>query len=297
MITPSDLKQTFGALYDPARLDLDADKNGIYNKQSGYRVASRMAWARYVFRSRENGRPNSSRVYKVAYYACDNEAASQELETIFKLQQAGVDGVPRIVRLGILEKGGLWAELEGIRDARSLAREIFGSVRRFFRVMTRAAEILKAIHAHGVIHGDVKPANILINDQQEIEWIDFQRGMSTAGFSALDENQEPIVQNQGKDTDAFSFIMTLALKMEEILEGSALHDEAKPFFRKTLHGYLNLIFALPAEDVRCLRFIEPFGSLPAGLIQKRRKQWPQDMEIILQKLRSDQELCALRGLK
>jgi hypothetical protein len=289
MITSSGLRNRFGDLYDPVRLDLDADKNGIYDKDSGKRVASRMPWARYVFRSLENGRPNLKRVYKTCYYAADNESAMRELETLFKLQQAEVSGVPRIRRLGILERGGLWAELEGIENARSLDREIFGRVPRFFTVMIKAAEILQAIHAQGIIHGDVKPANILINDRQEIEWIDFEQGMFSEGYSALDENKEPIVDNQGKDTDAFSFIMTLASLMDDLLRGSAVGDAAKASFLKMRDGYLNLVFESFSGGVNYPRSMEPFKYLPQGFNQKPRRQWPQDMSILVDKLRSDKD--------
>ena len=236
MITSIYLKDKFGDLYDPVRLDLDADKNGLYNRETGYRVAARMPWARFVFRSFENGRAILSRVYKVRYSASENESAVLELETIFKLRQAGVAAIPRICRVGLLERGGLWAELEGIENARSLDREIFGGVPRFFDVMIKAAEILQAIHAQGVVHGDVKPDNILINKQQEIEWIDFEREKSTEGFAALDENNEPIIQSQGRDTDTFGFIMTLAKMMDVVIKrGSAPRSATKsgPGFRTT----------------------------------------------------------------
>jgi hypothetical protein len=290
MITSTYLKERFGDLYDPAPLCLDADKNGIYSKESGKRVASRLAWARYVFRSLENGRADAGRIYKISYFACDNESACEELETIFKLQNAAVAGVPKIVRLGILESGGLWAELEGIRNARSLAREIFGRVPRFFQVMIKAATILKAIHAQGVIHGDVKPANILINDQQEIEWIDFEPGAFTHDFSALDENQEPIMENRGPDTDAFSFILTLAIKMDELLSGSTASDAAQPLFRKMRDEYLGLIFAGAGDGVKIPPLVDPFKLVPDGVVQRPRGEWPRDMEIVLGKLRSDEEL-------
>ena len=54
-----------------------------------------MPWATYVFRSIEKGRAVPSRVYKVSYYAAENDSAMKELEAIFKLQQAGVAGVPK----------------------------------------------------------------------------------------------------------------------------------------------------------------------------------------------------------
>ena len=107
--------------------------------------------------------------------------------------------------------------------------------------MIKAAEILKAIHAQGVVHGDVKPANILINDRQEIEWIDFEQEMYSEGFSALDEDENPIIENGGTDTDTFSFIMTLAKMMSELLKGSAVSKEARPLFQELRDGYLDLI--------------------------------------------------------
>jgi hypothetical protein len=294
MITSFHLREKFHDLYDPVRLDLDADKNGIYDIDSGKRVASRMLWARYVFRSMENGRANPQRVYKISHHPSDNEVALQELETIYKLQQVGVSGVAKICRLGILEKGGLWIELKGIANARSLNREIFGRVSRFFDVMIRAAEILQAIHAHGVVHGDVKPANILINDQQEIEWIDFEKGMFSEGFSPLDENQQPIIENQGKDTDTFSFIMTLASIMGELMRGSAVSDEMKPMFLKMRDGYLDMIFKRLPQNASYLNSVESLYTSQDAFIQKRRHQWPKKMEIILQKLRSDRELFQSR---
>jgi serine/threonine protein kinase len=196
--------------------------------------------------------------------------------------------------LGILEKGGLWIELKGIANARSLNREIFGRVSRFFDVMIRAAEILQAIHAHGVVHGDVKPANILINDQQEIEWIDFEKGMFSEGFSPLDENQQPIIENQGKDTDTFSFIMTLASIMGELMRGSAVSDEMKPMFLKMRDGYLDMIFKRLPQNASYLNSVESLYTSQDAFIQKRRHQWPKKMEIILQKLRSDRELFQSR---
>ncbi len=155
--------------------------------------------------------------------------------------------------------------------------------------MIKAAEILQAIHAQGVVHGDVKPGNILINKQQEIEWIDFEREKATEGFGALDENNEPIIESQGRDTDTFGFIMTLANMMDDLVKGNAVSDAAKPLFQRIRDGYLELILEKFPDDAHFPRCSEPFKHFPAGFIQKSRSQWPQDMEIILRKLRSDRE--------
>ena len=331
MITATYLRDRFKDFYDPVRLELDADKNGLYNQETGYRVAARMPWARYVFRSYENGRANLTRIYKIRYFAAENDSAMQEFETIFKLQQAGVAAVPKIRRMGILEQGGLWAELEGIENARSLDREIFGRLPRFFEVMIGAAEILKAIHAQGVVHGDVKPANVLINDRQEIEWIDFEREKFSEGFTALDEKNEPIIENQGRDTDAFSFITTLVTMMDVVMKGSAVSDEVRPWLQQLRDGYLALILEKLPEGAPYPRTNAPSMSLsqrlksgfrsataalysrssrrsghgtafqiganyfPEGFIQKPRSQWPPDMEVVLQKLRSDREQALLHS--
>ncbi len=214
---------------------------------------------------------------------------------------------------------------------RSLDREIFGRLPRFFDVMIRAAEILKAIHALGIVHGDVKPANVLINNRQEIEWIDFEREKFSEGFTALDEKNEPIIENQGRDTDTFSFIMTLVTMMDVVMKGGAVSDEVRPWFQQQRDGYLALILEKLPEGVPYPRTNAPSRSLsqrlksavrsataalhsrssrrsghgaafqiganyfPEGFIQKSRSQWPPDMEVVLQKLRSDREQALLHS--
>jgi hypothetical protein len=63
----------------------------------------------------------------------------------------------------------------------------------------------------------------------------------------------------------------------------------KPLFEQLRDGYLHLVFEKFPEGVHYPRSSEPFKYFPEGFIQKSRNQWPQDMEIILQKLRSDRD--------
>jgi hypothetical protein len=110
--------------------------------------------------------------------------------------------------------------------------------------------------------------------------------MFSEGFSALDEDNEPMIENRGRDTDTFSFIMTLASMMDELMKGSAISAEVKPLFQQLRNAYLDLILEKLPGGTPCPRNRGPFRYFPEGFMQKSRSEWPQDMEIILQKLRS-----------
>ncbi len=45
---------------------------------------------------------------------------------------------------------------------------------------------------------NVKPDNILINNKQEIEWIDFEREKATAGFARWTKTMNRLSRARGK---------------------------------------------------------------------------------------------------
>jgi eukaryotic-like serine/threonine-protein kinase len=132
----------------------------------------------------------------------------------------------------------------------------------FPRACAWTADIAIALgvaHRKGVIHGDVKPANILINQEGRVKLTDF--GM--ARLASNDTRDTPLLgtpaywcpeQILGKPQDSRSDIFSLGVVLYEMITGT------RPFDADSLHGVCSLIMSstpLPPSHSN--------PSLPAGL--------------------------------
>jgi serine/threonine protein kinase len=132
----------------------------------------------------------------------------------------------------------------------------------FPRACAWIAEIATALavaHRKGVIHGDVKPANVLINEEGRVKLTDF--GM--ARLASKDSKDTPLLgtpaywcpeQILGKPQDARSDIFSLGVILYEMLTGT------RPFDSDSLQGICSRIMSstpLPPSHSN--------PSLPAGL--------------------------------
>jgi eukaryotic-like serine/threonine-protein kinase len=132
----------------------------------------------------------------------------------------------------------------------------------FPRAAAWTAEVAVALavaHRKGVIHGDVKPANILISEEGRVKLTDF--GM--ARLASRDTKDSPLLgtpaywcpeQVLGKPQDARSDIFSLGVVLYEMITGN------RPFDSDSLQGICSRIMSsspLPPSHAN--------PSLPAGL--------------------------------
>ena len=108
--------------------------------------------------------------------------------------------------------------------------------------VAHAAEALDAAHKRGVIHGDVKPANILITADGKVKLTDF--GM--ARVARRDGGDSPLLgtpaywcpeQIMGRQQDARSDLFSLGVVLYEMVTGT------KPFAAETLQGVCNRVLS------------------------------------------------------
>ncbi len=131
----------------------------------------------------------------------------------------------------------------------------------FPRACALAAEVasaLAAAHRKGVIHGDVKPANVLITDDGRVKLMDF--GM--ARLASRDSGSSPLLgtpaywcpeQILGKPQDARSDLFSLGVVLYEMVTGQ------RPFDADSLQGICGRVLSstpLPASHAN--------PSVPAG---------------------------------
>jgi serine/threonine protein kinase len=113
------------------------------------------------------------------------------------------------------------------------------------RACAMAAEVataLAAAHHKGVIHGDVKPANILITDDGRVKLMDF--GM--ARLASHDSGATPLIgtpaywcpeQIMGKPQDARSDLFSLGVVLYEMVTGQ------RPFDADSLQGICSRVLS------------------------------------------------------
>jgi eukaryotic-like serine/threonine-protein kinase len=122
----------------------------------------------------------------------------------------------------------------------------------------QAAEALEAAHNRGIIHGDVKPANILITSGGKVKLMDFGmarvargdgRDSSLAGTPAYWCPE----QIMGRPQDARSDIFSLGVVLYEMVTGT------RPFDAESLQGICNRVLSSTPNTPSHLQ-----ASIPAG---------------------------------
>ncbi|HMD48180.1 MAG TPA: serine/threonine-protein kinase, partial [Bryobacteraceae bacterium] len=182
-----------------------------------------------------------------------SDAAERERlrERLFReAQSAGILSHPNIVTIyDIAEENGLAYIFMECVDGPSLEKVMNGhqalDPKMIFSVLTQTATALDYAHKKGIVHRDVKPANILIHEGMTAKIADFgvakilSQQMTHAGVMMGTPNYMSPEQVQGHAVDGRADQFSLAVVAYEVLTGE------KPFVADQLPA---LLFRIVRED-------------------------------------------------
>lgn len=136
-------------------------------------------------------------------------------------------GVTTIYEVGEYD-GGLFIAMELVAGTtlRELLKEGHIEARRALRFATQIAEALEAAHAQGVVHGDVKPENIVVQPDERIKLLDFGIARRTAEVALTTTTG---VDNTLDSLPESGFAGTLAYMPPEQLRRESLDGRADLF--------------------------------------------------------------------
>jgi tetratricopeptide (TPR) repeat protein len=178
-------------------------------------------------------------------------AASLQHPSIVPIYDAGEEDDVLFIAMAYIPDGDLRA---------TLRREGTLDLRRTLRLAAQIGGALDVAHAHGLVHRDVKPANILVDGDRAL-LTDFGTAKDvsapaltrTGGFLGTVDYASP-EQIEGKDVDLRADIYGLACVMWECLAG------APPFRRSSEFAALYAHLHDPLPRLRSLR-----PELPSGV--------------------------------
>lgn len=167
------------------------------------------------------------------------------------------------------------------------------------RVLARVAEALAYAHEVGVVHRDVKPANIVVDlDRDVVKVTDF--GIASV-VDAPGAGNAPLVgttyfmspeQLAGLPLDGRSDLYSLGVTLFQLLTG------VLPLRSESLEGFLHAVMHEHAPDVRSLRpeLPEALGNIVALALEKRPETRYANGRQLAADLRMVAELIEAHGL-
>ncbi len=160
------------------------------------------------------------------------------------------------------------------------------------RIVEQAAEALYYLHEEGWIHRDVKPDNLLVNEEAQVKLIDFaiserrKSGMSALfSFGGKIQGTRSYMspeQIRGKNLDARADIYSFGCMLFELVTGKL------PFTGSTADELLSKHISAPIPTVQALNenITPEFGALIRKSMAKRKEERPVSMWEFLKEFRA-----------
>jgi predicted Ser/Thr protein kinase len=190
-------------------------------------------------------------------------AASIDHPNVIPVYDAGEDGGQMYIAMRYVQGPDLRELLE---------REGPLALGRVVRIVSQVAAALDEAHAHGLVHRDVKPANILLEGGDHVYLSDFGVAKDatalsltrTGGFLGSVEYSAP-EQIEGRDLDGRADVYALGCVAFECLTGTP------PFHRATEVAILHAHLHDPTPDVRTAR-----DEIPAPVAEAVKQAMARD---------------------
>src|SRR3954453_19062579 len=132
--------------------------------------------------------------------------------------------------------------VEGLDLANLIAREPEFAPERAVRIVAQVASALDAAHARGLVHRDVKPANILIGADDHVYLTDFglsrateQSRMTRTGMFVGSTDFAAPEQVRGEETDARTDVYALGCVLFELLTRHVPFERASDMAKMYAH--------------------------------------------------------------
>ncbi len=179
----------------------------------------------WAVRDRPTGRSYALKL--LAEEASEREMAALVREAVALSGLEGL-GVPRVIRFGRLPRSGRPYLVREVVDGESLEALLSrpGDARAALEILARAADQLTVLHRAGLLHGDVKPANIIVEPSGSVVFVDLGLAAPWREGGALAEGLTPRYAApelfEGKPITVRAEVFALGVMLAEILEAQSL---------------------------------------------------------------------------
>ncbi len=196
----------------------------------------------------------TSRTYALKLLA--EEASEREMAALVReaVALSGLEGlgVPRVIRFGRLPGSGRPYLVREIVEGESLEALLSqrGSATTALEILARAADQLTVLHRAGLLHGDVKPANLIVEPGGSVVFVDLGLAAPWREGGAFAEGLTPRYAApelfEGKPITVRAEVFALGVILAEILEANGLGLD--PAVRGRLHVVAERAMARVPEE-------------------------------------------------
>jgi serine/threonine-protein kinase PknK len=179
----------------------------------------------WAVRDRATGRSYALKL--LAEEASEREMAALVREAVALSGLEGL-GMPRVVQFGRLPSSGRPYLVREIVEGESLEAVLARGTdaRAALEILARAADQLTVLHRAGLLHGDVKPANIIVEPEGSVVFVDLGLAAPWREGGALAEGLTPRYAApelfEGKPITVRAEVFALGVVLAEILEAGGL---------------------------------------------------------------------------